>query len=98
MVRRHEARPNGVWADDGSGLCAICEARIIEAVYSGGWLHSLETPHPFKPFFYSDGTKAPTRGCLDCGHLPDAPIHSWQSAITGGILAMRRLIARKGSH
>ena len=76
MAREHKARPTGEWDADGAGHCITCNGRLIEAVYTGGWMHSVETPHAFAPFHYSDGAVQVGGGCLECGRAKDASLHT----------------------
>lgn len=66
MTRTHEARPDHDWDAPGGPFCGLCAKRIIEAVYTPGWLHAQDTPHSFAPFRYSDGKAQVGGGCLDC--------------------------------
>ena len=75
-MTEHTARPTGKWDPDGAGRCATCGGRLIEAVYTGGWMHSTETPHAFEAFVFGDRTKSETAGCLWCVRPPAAAIHS----------------------
>jgi hypothetical protein len=77
MAKGHTPRPDGNWdRPNGEILCVFCGARIMEAVYTGGWMHSNEKPHAFLDFVYSDGAHQVGGGCLECGRPLEAPIHT----------------------
>lgn len=67
----HEAIPDpeSEWLS-----CMVCGMPCMEAIYTGGWMHTERLPHPFAAFVYSDGALS-DKVCTRCAQPSDATIH-----------------------
>lgn len=81
-------RPVGnVQQPDGSldwhNECRTCGQPLMEAIYSGGWMHQSMEPHPLQAFVYSDGARNENICTACCGDRDD-PRHD--EYVIAGIL------------